>query len=94
MSFRIYDWNGIRPGDEIEVLDDGLVIACGVIENLAPDQSIIRLKLPYGRGKRTYRREDGWQVRVSAGVVNRADCHSLSSYRGRYGPTKVRHTQT
>ncbi|MDP9889974.1 hypothetical protein J2X98_003586 [Pseudarthrobacter enclensis] len=64
MSFEIFDWNGIRPGDEIEVLDDGLVIGPGVIEDLASDQGIIRLKLSYGRGGRTYRREDGWQVRT------------------------------
>ncbi|MEN8582723.1 hypothetical protein ABFP37_08455 [Burkholderia sp. RS01] len=64
MSFEIFNWNGIKPGDEIEVLDDGLVIARGVIEDLASDQSIIRLKLSYGRGERTYRREDGWQVRT------------------------------
>jgi hypothetical protein len=62
MSFQIFDWSGIRSGDEIEVLDDGLVIARGVIEDLAPDQSIIRLKLSYGRGGRTYFREDGWQI--------------------------------
>jgi hypothetical protein len=64
MSFKIFDWNGLRLGDEIEVLDDGLVIACGVIEDLISDQSIIRLKLSYGGGGRTYRREDGWQVRT------------------------------
>ena len=64
MSFEIFDWKGIRPGDEIEVLDDGLVIARGVVEVLASDQSLIRLKLSYGRGGRTYRREDGWQVRT------------------------------
>lgn len=28
MSFEIFDWNGLRPGDEIEVLDDGLVGIC------------------------------------------------------------------
>lgn len=64
MSFEIFDWNGLRPGDEIEVLDDGLVIARGVIEDLASDQSIIRLRLSYGRSERAYRREDGWQVRI------------------------------
>ena len=63
-SFEIFDWNGIRSGDEIEVLDDGLVIARGVIEDLTSDQTIIQLKLSYGRGGRTYRREDGWQVRA------------------------------
>lgn len=63
MSFEVFDWNGIRPGDEIEVIDDGLVIARGVIDHLSSDQSVIRLKLSYGRGGRTCRREDGWQVR-------------------------------
>jgi hypothetical protein len=62
-SSENFDWDGIRPGDEVEVLDDGLAIACGVIEDLASDHSLIRLKLSYGRGGRTYRREDGWQVR-------------------------------
>jgi hypothetical protein len=62
ISLEIFDWKGIRPGDEIEVLDNGFVIACGVIEDLASDQSLIRLKLTYGRGERTYSREDGWQV--------------------------------
>lgn len=56
MSFEIFDWKGIRPGDEVEVLDDGLVIARGVIEDLDSDQSLIRLKLSYGKGGRTYRR--------------------------------------
>lgn len=64
MSFEIFDWNGLGPGDEIEVLDDGLVIARGVIEDLASDQGIIRLRLSYGTSERTYRREDGWQVRA------------------------------
>lgn len=64
MSFKIFDWNGIRPCDVIEVLDDGLVIARGVIEDLASDQSIIRLKLSYRRSGRIYCREDGWQVRA------------------------------
>ena len=45
MSFEIFDWKGIKLGDEIEVLDDGLVIARGVIEVLASDQSLIQLKL-------------------------------------------------
>ncbi|TLM80771.1 hypothetical protein [Pseudarthrobacter sp. NamE5] len=62
--FEIFDWNGIRPGDEIEVLDDGLAIARGVIENVTSDQRIIWLKLSYGRGGRKYRREDGWQIRT------------------------------
>ena len=61
---EIFDWNGLKPGVEIEVLDDGLVVARGVIEDLASDQSLIRLKLSYGRGVQTYRREDGWQVRT------------------------------
>jgi hypothetical protein len=64
MSSEIFDWNGIGPGDEIEVLDDGLVIARGVIEDLAADHSMILLTLSYGRGGRTFRREDGWQVRT------------------------------
>ena len=63
MSFGIVEWNELRPGDEIEVLDNGLVIACGVIEGLTADQGIIRIRLSYGRSERTYRREDGWQVR-------------------------------
>jgi hypothetical protein len=63
MSFEIFDWKGIRLGDEIEVLDDGLVIARGLIKDLASDRSLIQLKLSYGRGARTYLREDGWQVR-------------------------------
>lgn len=56
--------NRLRPGHEIEVLDDGLVITRGVIENLSLEQGIIRLKLSYGRGRRTYRRRDGWEVRM------------------------------
>ncbi|MDQ0733458.1 hypothetical protein [Arthrobacter sp. B1I2] len=65
-SSQIFDGKGIGPGDEIEVLDDGLVIARGAIEDLASDQSMVLLKLSYGRGRRTYRREDGWQVRTFA----------------------------
>lgn len=64
MSFEFFDWDGLRPGDEIEVLDDGLIIARGVIEDVTLDQGIIRVKLSYGRGRRQYRREDGWQVRT------------------------------
>lgn len=63
-SFEIFDWNGIRPGDEIEVLDNGLAIGRGVIEYMASDQSILLLKFSYRRGRGTYRREDGWQVRT------------------------------
>lgn len=63
MSFEIFDWKGLRPGDEIEVLDNGLVISRGVIENLSFERGIIRLKLSYGKGSRTFRQEDGWQVR-------------------------------
>lgn len=58
------DWKDLRRGHEVEVLDDGLAIARGVIEYLSSDQGIIRLKLSYGRGRRTYRRRDGWQVRT------------------------------
>lgn len=58
------DWKDLRPGHEVEVLDDGLVIARGLIEHLSWDQGTIRLKLSYGRGRRTYRRRDGWQVRT------------------------------
>jgi hypothetical protein len=61
--FEIFDWTGIGPGDEIEVLDDGLVIALGVIEGPVSDQSMIRLRLSYGSGGRIYLRKDGWQVR-------------------------------
>lgn len=63
MSFEILDWKGLKPGDEIEVLDDGLVIARGAIEDLSSDLGILRLKLSYGRGTRN-RREDGWQIRT------------------------------
>lgn len=63
LSFEIFDWQGLIPGDEVEVLDDGLVIARGLIEYLSSTPSLIRLKLSYGEGKRIYRREDGWQVR-------------------------------
>ena len=63
-SFEIFDWNEIRAGNEIEVLDDDLVIALGVIEDLAWDQSMIRLKLSYGRGSRIFRRADGWKLRT------------------------------
>lgn len=64
MAFKTFEWIGLKPGDQIEVLDGGLVIARGVIKDLAPNQSLIRLKLAYGRGERIYRREDGWQVRT------------------------------
>lgn len=63
-SFEIFDWAGLNPGDEVEVLDDGLVIARGVIEKLASDQGTIRLRSSYGRSERTYRQADGWQVRT------------------------------
>lgn len=64
LSFETFDWKRLRPGHEIEVLDDGLVTARGVVEYLSLDQGIIRLKLSYGRGRRTYRRRDGWEVRT------------------------------
>lgn len=48
MSFEIFDWKGIKRSDDIEMLDDGLVIARGVIEDLASDRSLIRLKQRYG----------------------------------------------
>ena len=61
---KIFDWNGLRLGDEIEVLDDRRAITRGVIEDLTSDQSMLQVKLAYGTGGRTYRREDGWQVRT------------------------------
>lgn len=61
---KIFDWKGLRLGDEMEVLDDGLAIARGVIEDLAADHSIVRLKFSHGRGGRTYHQKDGWQVRA------------------------------
>lgn len=64
MSFEIFDWTGLRPGNEVEVLDYGLVIAQGVIEELASDRGSLRLRLSYGGNERTYRREDGWEVRT------------------------------
>lgn len=64
MSFEIFDWTGLRPGNEVEVLDYGLVIAQGVIEELTSDRGSLRLRLSYGGNERTYRREDGWEVRT------------------------------
>lgn len=63
-SFEIFGWQGLRQGDEIEVLDGGLIIARGVIEDLSSDQGILRLKLSYGGGRQTFCREDGWQIRA------------------------------
>ncbi|MCQ6273325.1 hypothetical protein M8J71_23055 [Pseudarthrobacter sp. R1] len=85
-SFELFDWNGLRPDDEIEVLGDGLIISCGVIEDLNMDQDVIRLKLSYGRGRRTYRREDGWQVRKV--------CKTESPAHNGATPAKVGHTQS
>lgn len=61
--FEIFDWKGLEPGDEIEVLDNGLVVSRGVIEDISLERGIIRLKLSYGKGNRTFRQEDGWKVR-------------------------------
>lgn len=77
MSFEIFDWSGIRPGAGVEVLDDGLVVARVVIEDVASDQGVIRLMLSYGRGERIYRREDGWHSHCPPRIMNPVVTRSL-----------------
>lgn len=64
---KYFDWEGLKPGDSIEVLDNGLVISSGIIEVLSSEQGILRLQLSYGRGERTFCQEDGWQVVLCRG---------------------------
>ena len=79
---KIFDWNGLRLGDEIEVLDGGRAIARGVIEDLAADQSILRLKFSYGEV------DEHTTGRTVGRFVLSAGNHEL------YGPTQVKHTPT
>lgn len=73
MSFEIFAWNGIRPGDEIEVLDDGLVVARGVIEDLTSDHTAIcGSRSPTGKvNEHPAARTDGKLV-LFAGIVQSA----------------------
>lgn len=59
------DWNGLKCGDEVDVVDNGLVIARGVVEDVEIAQGILRLELSYGKGKRVFLQEDGWEVRAA-----------------------------
>lgn len=64
MSFQTFDWEGLIRGDEIEVIDDGLVISRGVIEEISLDRGTVRLQPSYGKGRSIFRQEDGWQLRA------------------------------
>lgn len=67
ISFEIFDWKGIRLGDEIEMLDNGLVIASGVIEDLLQIKASSGSRsLMGGGGERTAGRTTG-RVVLSAG---------------------------
>lgn len=61
---EIFCWRGLRRGDEVDVADNGLVIARGVIEVVKLAEGMLRLELSYGKGKRTFSHKDGWQVRA------------------------------
>ena len=65
----------VKVGDEVGILDGGLVIARGLVVNLTEDRELLSLVLTFGSARSsnkyrfsardwTFRRADGWQVRV------------------------------
>lgn len=64
MNFENRDWDSFTRGDEVEVLDGTLVIACGIVDDFTADGQILWLRLSYGGGRRIFARKDGWRVRL------------------------------
>lgn len=59
-------WRGLSRGEEIEVLDNDLVIARGVVDDYTHDRRLLWLHMSYGGGRRMFHHEDGWKVRAAA----------------------------
>jgi hypothetical protein len=62
-AFSTADWRRISRGELIEVVDRGLVIARGVVEDYTGDRQIVRLRVSYGGSRRSFHQKDGWQLR-------------------------------
>lgn len=58
-----FPWGKLSRGDLIEVLDNDLVISRGVVDDFTSDRQVIWLQLSYGRGRRMFHQQDGWQLR-------------------------------
>ncbi|WP_285246598.1 hypothetical protein [Pseudarthrobacter sp. efr-133-R2A-89] len=65
MTLDMSHWRSLSRGEEIEVFDDALVIALGVVDDFTHDRRILWLHLTYGGGRRMFHHEDGWHVRAA-----------------------------
>ncbi|WP_354147598.1 hypothetical protein [Arthrobacter sp. 754] len=60
MTLDMSHWRSLSRGEEIEVLDNDLVIACGVVVvDYTHDRRVLWLRLTYGGGRRMFHHEDG-----------------------------------
>nr|BFE43511.1 hypothetical protein GCM10017547_14040 [Pseudarthrobacter oxydans] len=64
MTLDMSHWRGLSRGEEIEVFDNDLVIARGVVDDYTHDRRVLWLHLTYGGGRRMFHHEDGWHVRA------------------------------
>jgi hypothetical protein len=66
------EWDALEKGDDIELLDDGVVLAGGIVDDFTQDREIMWLipsRTPrpsshyfYVEGRRMMHRADGWDI--------------------------------
>ncbi len=75
VAFKNLNWSSVNRGDEVEILDNYLVIARGLVDDYTDDREILWLipsfggrqpsiRQTYGGGRRMLHRADGWDVRI------------------------------
>lgn len=63
-DFSPFEWRRIKRGDEIEVLNHDVIISRGVVDDFTFDRHVLWLEESYGRGRRMFHQQDGWQLRT------------------------------
>lgn len=61
-AFHTFDWRRIKRGDKVDVLDNGMIISSGVVDDFTSDRQVVWLRLSYGRGRKMFHQQDGWQL--------------------------------
>lgn len=54
MTRKIFSWNALNRGDEIELLDRNMVIARGIVDAFTDDRAIIWLTPSYDQTKPSF----------------------------------------
>lgn len=61
-AFTTFEWGRIRRGDKDDVLDNDMIISSGVVDDCTSDREVVWLQVSYGRGRRMFHQQDGWQL--------------------------------